>query len=181
MQVMVTFRHLDASDNLRDYAESKLKRLDKYLDSAGEAHVVLSVEKFRHTADVTVSANGLRVKGVEETEDMYSALDLVTDSVEKQIRRQMDRRKGHKNRQGESIKALHYTLGVIEGGAGEETSESTFVETQRVQAKPMDVDEAIMQLDLTKSDFLVFTNAHSELINVVYRRQDGKICVIEPA
>ncbi len=180
MQVMVTFRHLDTSANLKRYAEDKLQRLDKYLDSAAEAHVVLTVEKFRHTADVSLSANGLRIKGVEETEDMYSAIDLVVDNVEKQIKRQLAKRKSRKGKAHDNIKTRNFNLNVLDEASLDESDEPTFIQTKRIQAKPMDVDEAIMQLNLMKNDFLVFTNARSETINVVYRRKDGRLGIIEP-
>ena len=81
MQVSVTFRRIDASDALRNYAQEKLYRIKKYVQDPIEAHVVLSVEKFRHIAEVSINANGLRLNGEEETGDMYSAIDMVVASV----------------------------------------------------------------------------------------------------
>ncbi len=87
MHVDVTFRHLEASDAVRDYVHKKLRRLARVLDDSAQAHVVLSVEKFRHRAEVALVARNLAVNGVEETDDMYSAIDLVTDKLERQVRR----------------------------------------------------------------------------------------------
>lgn len=87
MHVNVTFRHLEASDAVRDYVRKKLQRLARVLDDSAQAHVVLSVEKFRHRTEVALVARNLAVNGVEETDDMYSAIDLVTDKLERQIRR----------------------------------------------------------------------------------------------
>ena len=71
MEITVTFRHTEPMESLKAYAEEKVSKLKKYLDSPMEAHVVLTVEKFRHQADVTISVNGTRIKAVEETGDMY--------------------------------------------------------------------------------------------------------------
>lgn len=179
MKVSVTFRKVDSSDHIRDYAADKLNRLDKYLDSAAEAHVVLSVEKFRHTADISISANGLRIKGVEETEDMYSAIDMVMDKLETQIKRRLAKRKTRKSNQ--NIKSLNFQMNIVEVGGAVEGDQPTIIKTKQIQAKPMDIDEAVMQLELIKNDFLVFTNAQSKQVNVLYRRKDGQLGIIEPA
>ena len=178
MKVSVTFRKIDPSDHIREYAENKLDRLDKYLDAAAEAHVVLSVEKFRHIADITLSSDGLRIKGAEETEDMYSAIDMVMDKIEKQIKRQLDKRKNRKPH--DNIKSLNFQMNVIKAESAASGEEPNIVKTKQIQAKPMDVDEAIMQLELVKNDFLVFTNARSKEVNVLYRRKDGQLSIIEP-
>jgi putative sigma-54 modulation protein len=96
MQVIVTFRHMDKSNALRDYAIEKTERLNKYLHEPVEVHWVLSVEKIRHIADATVVAGGVTIKGQESTQDMYSAIDAVTDKLEKQVRRHKDKVKHHK-------------------------------------------------------------------------------------
>ena len=79
MDITVTFRHTDPIESLKSYAEEKISKIKKYIDVPLEAHIVLSVEKFRHIADVTLSLNGTRIKAVEETDDMYSAIDQVMD------------------------------------------------------------------------------------------------------
>ena len=81
MDVTVTFRHTEPIESLKAYAEEKVSKIKKYLDSPMEAHIVLTVEKFRHQADVSLSMNGTRIKGVEETGDMYSAIDQVMDKI----------------------------------------------------------------------------------------------------
>ena len=87
MDITVTFIHTEPTESLRTYAEEKISKIDKYLDSPCEAHIVLTVEKFRHQADVTLGINGTRIKGVEETGDMYSAIDQVMDKIEKQVKK----------------------------------------------------------------------------------------------
>ena len=87
MDITVTFRHMEPTESLKTYAEEKISKIDKILDSPSEAHIVLEVEKFRHIADVTFSVNGTRIKAVEETGDMYSAIDQVMDKIETQVKR----------------------------------------------------------------------------------------------
>jgi len=87
MQTSVTFKNIEPSESLKKYVGEKLNRFDKYLYNPAEANVVLSVEKFRHIADVNIVGDGLTIKGKEETEDMYSAIDMVLDKLEKQIKK----------------------------------------------------------------------------------------------
>jgi putative sigma-54 modulation protein len=97
MHITVTFRHLDASDALREHAEEKSERLQKYLVEPIEIHWVLSVEKIRHIADVTIVAGGVSLKAHEDTHDMYSAIDMTASKIEKQVRKHKERLKDHKS------------------------------------------------------------------------------------
>ena len=96
MQLTLTFRHLEPSEKLKDYCHDKLGRLEKYLDAVIDAEAVLTVEKFRHRAEVLIVSDGLKIKAEEETEDMYAALDMVVDKLEKQIKRHREKLKAHK-------------------------------------------------------------------------------------
>ena len=95
MQVIVTFRHVDSSAPLKDYATEKSERLAKYLQEPVEVHWVLSVEKIRHTADATVVANGVKIKAHEVTGDLYSAIDAVSGKLEKQLKKHKEKLKDH--------------------------------------------------------------------------------------
>jgi putative sigma-54 modulation protein len=178
MQVSVTFRKIDASDALRNYAQEKLYRIKKYVEDPIEAHVVLSVEKFRHIAEVSINANGLRLNGEEETGDMYSAIDMVVDKIESQIKR--NRQKLRKRKGDGGSKALVMKMNVLAGESFEEDQGPQIIKTKQIYAKPMDLEEAVMQMDLANSEFLVFTNANTQSINVIYRRKDGNYGLIEP-
>jgi putative sigma-54 modulation protein len=178
MQISVTFRRIDASDALRNYAEEKLQRIKKYVEDPIDAHVVLSVEKFRHTAEVSINANGLRLNGQEETGDMYSAIDMVVDKIESQVKR--NRQKLKKRKGDGRAKALVMKMNILAGESFEEDREPQVIKTKQIHAKPMDLDEAVMQMDLANSEFLVFTNAQTENVNVIYRRKDGNYGLIEP-
>jgi putative sigma-54 modulation protein len=169
---------MQPTESLRTYAEEKVSKIKRYLDFPLEAHVVLSVEKFRHIADVTLSVNGTWIKGIEETDDMYSAIDQVMDKLEKQVKKYLSkiRNRRTENRKGEE------TLGA------EETEEDAAfglegpgIEVEKMIAKPMDPEEAAMQLSTSQQDFIVFRNSRSEEINVIYKRKDGNLGLIEPS
>jgi putative sigma-54 modulation protein len=142
-----------------------------------EVHVVLSVQKFRHTSDVTITANGIKIKAQEETGDLYSAIDLVMDKIEKQVKRQRERQKEHKAESRPRTAEEQEMVPVEEEGAVETPQ---VVKKERFFAKPMDVEEAAMQLKLSSSEFLVFTNAKTRVINVLYKQKDGDFGLIEP-
>jgi putative sigma-54 modulation protein len=174
MQTSVTFKNLESSDHLKAYVSDKLNRFDKYLYNPAEASVVLSVEKFRHIAEINISGDRLSINGKEETEDMYSAIDIVLDKLEKQIKKNKQ-----KYRERRSGKGKSRIVGTTEVFASDEEQERRVV-VQSIDYKPMDVDEAILQMELEDNNFLVFTNARSERVNVLYRRKDGNYGLIQP-
>ena len=176
MQTSVTFKNLDPSDNLKSYVGDKLDRFDKFLDNPAEANVVLAVEKFRHIAEINISGDRLSIIGKEETVDMYSAIDMVLDKLEKQIKKSKqkirERRSVAKNR-NRSIPDEEINL-------PDEDIERQ-IKIRNIEYKPMDVEEAVLQMDLIEDNFLVFTNARSDQINVLYRRRDGHYGLIQPS
>ena len=174
MQTSVTFKNLDPSDHLRDYVSEKLNRFDKYLYNPAEASVVLNVEKFRHIAEVNIVGDRLSINGKEETEDMYSAIDMVLDKLEKQIKK--NKQKSRARRQGKGKAKSGQPADSL---MADETSEQQ-VMVKNIEYKPMDVEEAIMQLNLVGNSFLVFTNSRTQQVNVLYRRKDGNIGLIQP-
>ncbi|MBT8340855.1 MAG: ribosome-associated translation inhibitor RaiA [Desulfatitalea sp.] len=173
MQTSVTFKNLDPSDHLRAYISDKLDRFDKYLHNPGEANVVLSVEKFRHIAEVNLVGDRMTINGKEETEDMYSAIDMVLDKLEKQIKRSKQKVRERRTGKGKSKEPPMGAAPLDEEAVGR-------VMIKNIEYKPMDVDEAIMQMDLVDDSFLVFTNARSDRVNVLYRRKDGNYGLIQP-
>ena len=175
MDITVTFRHVESTESLKEYAEDKLSKIDKYFDYPIEAHIVLTAEKFRRMADVTLNVNGAVIKAEEETEDMYSAIDQVMDKIEIQVKRYRDK---IRNRRGKS----ENQLGI---GQADETVDSAVDEpvliVEKLIAKPMDPEEAAMQFAMSQQDFLVFRNSRSGDINVIYKRKDKNLGLIEPA
>lgn len=176
MQTSVTFKNLDPSETLKAYVCDKLNRFDKYLYNPAEASVVLSVEKFRHIAEVNLIGDRLNIIGKEETDDMYSAIDMVLDKLEKQIKKY--KQKVRERRTNGNIKNKG-PLTAESSGLEEEPARE--VRIKNIEYKPMDVEEAILQLDLVNDNFLVFTNAKSDRVNVIYRRKDGNYGLIQPS
>ena len=179
MQVAVTFRHMDSSEPVRSYVVEKLARVKKYIDEPVEAQVVLSVEKkIRHKAEVTLTAKGITIKAVEQTEDMYAAIDGLLDKIERQLKRYKDKIKRHKpltGRERQVAKTVFAAQSIDEGHP-----EPVIIKSDTFHVKPMSVEEAVMQMDLLEKDFLVFTDSNSADINVVYRRKDGNYGLIVP-
>jgi putative sigma-54 modulation protein len=149
----------------------------KFLAEPIEAHVVLKVEKFRHIAEVTIDAAGVHLNGAEETDDMYSSIDLLVDSLEGQAKRGKDkvRRRRSTANSKESTGLAEQSREVSVG----EEEEPLIIRAEQVYAKPMDLDEAVMQLNMATGEFMVFTNRRTNRINVLYRRKDGHLGLIE--
>jgi len=175
MQTSVTFKNLDSSDTLKSYVEEKLDRFDRLLDNPAEASVVLSVEKFRHMAEINIIGDRMSINGKEETIDMYSAIDMVLDKLEKQIKKSKQK---IRERRG-STKTRNRGILKDETGMPEEELELR-VKVKNIEYKPMHVEEAVLQLDLLNDNFLVFTNASSDQVNVIYKRKDGHYGLIQP-
>jgi len=178
MDITVTFRHVDSTESLKEYAEEKLSKMDKYFDYPVEAHVVLAVEKFRPIADVNLNVNGAVIKAEEETEDMYSSIDQVMDKIEKQVKRYRDKRI---KRRPESRKPEGSRRVGDSDEGGDTLPDEPSIEVEKLVAKPMDPEEAAMQFSILQQDFLVFRNSRSNEINVIYKRKDGNYGLIEPA
>ena len=179
MRVSVTFRHMDNSDALKKYAEDKIGRLKKYGYSPVDASVVLSVEKHRQIAEVVINAEKTTIKGREATENMYSAIDMVMEKIEKQIKKHKERLVSHKADNVRSPMEITEPAPLRREIYGQEGEEPAII-TKTLDSKPMTLEEAAMQLDMSKSEFLVFINADSREMNVIYRRKDNNFGHIVP-
>ncbi|MCD6527522.1 MAG: ribosome-associated translation inhibitor RaiA [Desulfuromonas sp.] len=180
MQIAVTFRHMDTSEPVRNYVEEKLVRVNKYIEEPIDAQVVLTVEKkIRHNAEITLVAKGITIKAsAEVTDDMYAAIDAVVDKLDRQLKRYKEKLKRHTTRKG---KGRDLTKTIFEAASvDEELEEPRVIRSHSFSAKPMSVDEAVMQMDLMDKEFLVFTDDSSEEVSVIYRRKDGNYGLIVP-
>lgn len=178
MQIAVTFRHMESSEPVRAYVEEKLSRVKKYIEEPIDAQAVLSVaKKIRHSAEVTIVAKGITIKASEQTNDMYAAIDSVVDKIERQLKRYKEKIKKHKPASGRE-RQVEKT--VVAAESIDEGQEPIIIRSRSFPVKPMAVEEAVMQMDLLHKDFLVYTDASSEEINVVYRRKDGNYGLIVP-
>ena len=147
-----------------------------------EAHVILEVEKYRHSAEVVlVCSNHITIEACEETDDMYAAIDAVTDKVARQMRKYKTRLM-RKHRPRKDIVAASRRAGAASRAVeDDEHPQHAVVRTERYPVKPMFVDEAVLQLEMSHRQFLVFLNARDSRVNVLYRRKSGDFGLIEPA
>jgi len=186
MKVTVTGRHMELSDALRNYIENGLQKLEAHFDKLTDANVVLDVQKHRHMAEVTLNANGVRIHGREVSADMYASVDSVINKLDKQVRKYRERINRHQPRASISQDYGHAIYSLNEGNGQEPAEESTpanlhrEIHREKLPMKPMNVDEAVMQLDLVDEPFLVFSNADTARVNVLYARDDGTYGLIEP-
>jgi len=178
MQTIVTFKKMDTSISLKSYVQKKLDKFDKMLDSPAEAHVVLSVEKIRHIAEITLTCDRLKIHAKENSESMYSSIDALMDKVKTQIKKNKEKIKRHMSGNKESIKDESTQSGFSEGFSDNLTTDPIIIET--IDYKPMDIEDAVIELNSGKQSFFVFNNARSQQVNVLYKHNNGKLGLIQP-
>lgn len=174
MKLNISGKNIDVTPALKRHVEKKIGKLSRHFDDNVEAQVTLSVEKDRHIAEVTIPLkSGMIARGETETPDMYSSIDQVVDKLEKQIDKYKTKLINKKKRN--NFKMTGHVM-----KPKEERDEPKIVKVKRFAIKPMDEEEAVMQMDLLGHDFFVFTNAKTNEVNVVYKRKDGNYGLIEP-
>jgi putative sigma-54 modulation protein len=169
MNIKINCRQMDLTKNLKDYAEEKISKFNKYLNNITEANVTFSVEKYRHKAEVLLKVNGSHIQAESITGEMYSSIDEVVEKLARQVKKLKEKTASH--RKGKEKE---------EAFPGPEEASPTIIKDKAFNIKPMSVEEAAMQMDLIDRTFLVFTNASSGNINVLYKRNDGNLGLIEP-
>ena len=180
MQITVVGRHFNVTEPIKKYVDSKLLKLERYAKKIKEAHVVLEVQKFRHIAEITLYLKYFKLTATEETRDMYASIDKALGSLHKQLLKLRDRIKEHKPR-GASKKSLLFS-GIFrdyEPKASQKEKKAKIIK-RTFQSKPMSVDEACMELELFKDNFLAFRNSETEDVSIIYKREDGNYGLIVP-
>jgi putative sigma-54 modulation protein len=173
MKVNVSGKNFIVTNPLKEYAEKKVGKIAKFFDGEVEAQVTMSVEKDRHIVEVTIPVNGIILRGEVETPDMYSSIDLVVDKLDKQIEK-------HRTKLSRNLRRVPIKFNGEAASAARVENEPRVVKVKKFALKPMDVEEAVLQMDLLGHDFFVFSNAETNEINVVYKRRDGNYGLIEP-
>ena len=181
MNLQVKGRNLEVSDQIRQYAEDKLGKLDRLVNDPTRVELELAVEKNPSIADnqiaeATVWTKGPVLRARESSGDMKASIDQLVDKLERQVKRYRDKRRPRKHDRPESAVP---ELDLLE--RLEEDEATAIVKTKQFAVKPMAPDEAVLQLELVGHDFFVFRNAESDEVNVVYRRRDGNYGLIEPS
>jgi len=183
MQIQVRGDHLDVTPALEEYAQKKLGRLERYFDAPPEkdVSVTMSVVGGMHRVEVTLQLHGVLFRAEEQSPDMYASIDLVVDKLEEQILRHKNklnarfRDRGLRTRIRESA-----GNGAFTQSSHEDELSQQIVRIKRFPMKPMDVEEAMLQMDLLGHNFFMFTNANTDEVNVIYKRKEGNYGLIEP-
>lgn len=175
MRFNITGRNINVTQGLRDMVEKKLGKLDKFFTPDTTCNVTLSTQKDQQLIEVTIPVKGGVIRAEEATEDMYQSIDLVEDVIERQIRR-------YRKRIIDKKQAAQAFSDLFIETEDDETDEPEIkiVKTKQFDLKPMDPEEACLQMELVGHDFFVFQNAENDKICVVYKRKGHTYGLIEP-
>jgi len=178
MNIAMTFKNFEPSDHLRSYATRRFEKLGRFVPKAENATmtVVLTVDKFRHKADVQFSSDVVSVSAVEQSSDMYATVDMVLDKLEVQLKKHAERMKEKRRTTPKGTEGGGGAL--LPAEAGEENSRVIIEEN--FEPKPMFAEEAALQLEQRDEVVLIFLNAETDRINVIYRRKQGEFGLIDP-
>lgn len=176
MIISVTFRNSEGEAWQKEYVEDKLMKLKKYVDYPVDAHVVLSVEKFRNVADINLTSNGLNINAKEEEKDMHIAIDNAILKIERQLKKHKEKIRGHKNN---SLREEGAGSAVPASEEIDDLQDDRVVKVRQVVLTPMSLDDALMEIETTKNRFVVYRDSATENINIIYRMEDGNFTLIE--
>lgn len=173
MRVTVKGKNVEVTDALRKYAEKKVRKLEKYFHVLKEAVVTQSTQRNWHIVEVLLEGDGIVLRGEERSDNMYASIDRVVEKIEKQIKRFKGKlvARGH----SEAVETREF-----ETEPTEVEPHPEIVRVKRFALRPMTPDEASAQMELLNHDFFVFLNAETDLVSVIYKRQDGNYGLIEP-
>lgn len=173
MNINFTARQTQITPDLREYCQRRLESLEKFIGPLREVDIILAVEKYRNRAEINIKARRSSLNVVEETYDMYNSLNLAFDNLEKRLKKEKERARETKRRKGNKEKEILAPPRLIQ-------EEGRIIRSQNYSLKPMTIEEAILQLELSKKEVFIFRKSDSEKWAVIYRRKDGNIGLVEP-
>jgi putative sigma-54 modulation protein len=178
MKVEFTGRHVEVSAAIKKHAQEQLEKFEKVFDfeTAGKAHVILEVEKHRHRAEILFRWRDQELTGKAETDDMYTAITQAADKLERQALKLKDKKTNLK-RQSQAIEVVSIPEDGTEEAAGEGPR---IIRSSRYAVKPLTPEEAMQEVNHSEDQFLVFRDAETERVAVIYKRKDGNFGLIEP-
>lgn len=183
MKILVKGKNIDVTDALRDYVEKRFAKLEKYFHNEMEGTVTLSVIKDDQTAEATLPINRYILRAEDTSGDLYSSIDAIVEKLERQIRKYKTRVNRKARQVNKNDMLIFNTPEVVQDHVAEEKSVEDdgphIAKTKTFKVKPMDPEEAVMQMELLDHDFFVFLNAEDNGTDVVYRRHDGKYGLIK--
>ncbi len=176
MRIDFTGRQMEITSELRKYTEERLRPFTRLLQNGWHTHVILTAEKHRRIAEISMKVRDHVLVGIAETPDARTSISGALDKIKRQAVRLVERRRSRKRRPKPTAAVL---LNVL--GAGEtDHEERQVLETERIPIKPLTVEEAVGSLDSRRRGVVIFRNSETERINVLYRREDGNLGLIEP-
>jgi putative sigma-54 modulation protein len=176
MRVEFTGRQIEITPAIREFTENRLRKIRKILGEMIDVHVILTVEKYRHVAEINLKSRSFKFNGAEETHDMYTSINAVLEKIERQSVKHKGKYIARKRKSASPAAAL--PVEATQSSAS--NSAPRVIKTRSLAFKPMTVEEAVEEVNSSKSEFLVFRNSDSERISVVYKRKDGNFGLIEP-
>ena len=176
MDIIIRGSKLEITEAMESYAKEKLTKLDKYIeDQEAKATVVVKVSGHLHKVEVTIPLKSLILRAEESQEDFYAAIDLVIDKLERQIRKNKTRIASSKKKE---VKDFAYSY-IEEIDEDEEDDTPTVVKRKKIDLKPMDEEEAILQMELLGHSFYLYKDSETNNATLVYKRKDGNYGIIE--
>lgn len=173
MNLVISGKNIDITEGLRSAVEEKIGKLERYFNEDTDVHVTMSTEKNRQKIEVTIPMKGSIIRAEETSTDMYVSIDLVEEVIERQLRK-------YKNKLIDKAQnAVQLSKAFIEEDVYED-EEIEIIRSKKFAMKPMDPEEACVQMELLGHNFFVFRNADTEEVNVVYKRKGSTYGLIEP-
>lgn len=160
---------------IKGYVTEKIDKLNKYFEKPNQitANVLIKVKGYNQTIEVTIPTTNFTIRNEESAEDLYAAIDLVADKIERQIRKNKT-----KINKIEKDEAKKFNLAFIEDDEGD-SDERKIVKRKTLNTKPMDEEEAILQMEMLGHDFFIFKDRNTNNISIIYKRKDGNYGIIE--
>lgn len=174
MKFNIHGKKVEVTDAIRNYIEEKIGRLDKYFENPDEitAKVLIRIVGIEQIVEVTIPIQKVVLRGEERHEDLYAAIDVVSDKLERQIRKNKTRMQKRVNK--EAIAGFNLDFDDVK-----EDDDEVIVKRKEIEMKPMSEEEAILQMNLVGHEFFVFKNVDTGNVDVLYRRKDGNYGIIE--
>ncbi len=173
MNLVISGKNIDITDGLRSAVEEKIGKLERYFSDSTEVHVTMSTEKSRQKIEVTVPMKGSIIRAEETSTDMYVSIDLVEEVIERQLRK-------YKNKLIQKEQNASQLSKSFMDEDSYDDEEIAIIRSKKFAMKPMDPEEACVQMELLGHTFFVFRNSETEEVNVVYKRKDNTYGLIEP-
>jgi len=179
MKLVLTGRHVDVTPALKTFTREKLAKLSNLIDDLAEVHVILTVERHRHTAEIVAHGRHLSLSARGSTADMYSSIGECIERLERQAKKHREKSATKRRRSAARPRTAAAARSTPDGGVDRD-GRQRIVKTETFSKKPMSVEEAALQVKGSDFEFFVFRNERSQEVNVLYRRKDGSLGLIEP-